>query len=172
MASVRTIFPLFFVIAFSVGRINAAALQTSETIDLDDTTSKEIDSATYRPNEPGYVKMNESKVIIDLYTPQQTHESTPSETLKDESDKNVTPFVQVVINQPNASGSSVIKDDDEIATTEVQQTAVNPLQLIPPASVNATIKQLEKESKQKQGQIIIRYALFSNLNFTFFLFAT
>lgn len=171
MASVRRIFPLFFVIALAVGRINAAALQTSETIDLDGTTSKEIDSATYRLNEPGYVTVNESKLIIDLYTPQQTHESTPSEALRDESDKNVTPFVHVVINQPNVSSSNAIKDD-EIATTEVPPAAVNPLQLIPPASVNATIKQLEKESKQKQGQIIIRYAFFSNLNFTFLFFVT
>lgn len=171
MAYVWRIFPLFFVIALAVGRINAAALQTSETIDLDGTTSKEFDSATYRPNEPGYVTVNESKLIIDLYTPQQTHESTPSEALRDEFDKSVTPFVQVVINQPNASGSSAIKDD-EIASTEVPQTSVNPLQLIPPASVNATIKQLEKESRQKQGQIIIRYAFSSNLNFTFFFSVT
>lgn len=159
MASVWRLFPLFFVIAFAVGRINAAALQTSDTFDLDGTTNKEIEAATYQPIEPGHVTVNESKVIIDLYSP---HESTPSEPFKDESDKNATPFVQVVINQPNASGSSTIREG-EIAATEVPHTAAasNPLQLIPPASVNATIKELEKESKQKQGQIIIRYAFFS-----------
>lgn len=137
MASVWRIVSLFFVIAFAVARINAAALQTSETVDLVGTPNKEIDAATYNPIEPGHVTLQESKVVFDLDTPQQSYESTPSVSPKEETDKNVA--------------------------TE----AVNTLQLIPPASVNASIKQLEKESKQNQGQIIIRYAFSSNLNFIF-----
>lgn len=150
MASVWRIFPLFFVITFFVGTINAAALQTSETTDLDGIANKESsDATTYHPIEPGHV--DDAKVTFDLYPSQQPHESTP---LKDESDKNV----QLVINQPNASGPNAIREG-EIIATEIPQAA-NPLQLIPPASVNATIKQLEKESKQKQSQIIIRYAIY------------
>lgn len=163
MAYVWRVLPLFFVIAITVDRINAAALQTSETSDLDDTSRKGNDAPAYRSNEQGYVTVNESKLVIDLYRSQQPHESTPSHSLNEESDKNASPFVQVVINQPNASANK----DDEIAATD-DSTASNPSQLIPPASVNATIKEIEKESKQKQGQIIIRYTLFSNLNFTFF----
>lgn len=165
MAYVRSVSPLLFVIAFTVGRINAAALQTSETSDLDDSSKKENDAPAYRSNEQGYVAVNESKLVIDLYRSQQPHESTPSHLLSEESDKNASPFVQVVINQPNANKG------DEIAATD-DSTANSSSQLIPPASVNATIKEIEKESKQKQGQIIIRYTFFSNLNFTFFRSAT
>ncbi|XP_031637612.1 uncharacterized protein LOC116350037 [Contarinia nasturtii] len=161
MASVSSIFPLILVIIFAVGQINAAALQPTKTLDLDDSNlNKNETSSTYKSIEEEHLTVNESKVVIDFYTPSQPNESNGD--LKS-TDKNVTPYVQLVINQPNESSSSTTEQqqsntDSQISELPtVESSKENSLQLIPPADVNASINKLEKDSPQKQGQIIIRY---------------
>lgn len=157
-------FPLIWVIVIAIYRIDAATLQKSETLDLDESNTKDgeqIGAATYKPANQDHIAINDSKVIIDMYAPQKPLDPKPSEPNKVESgDRIVTPFAQVIINQPDTIESSTAKihDNTEIPATEKPLTvATATSHLIPPASVNASIAQLEKESKQKQGQIIIRY---------------
>lgn len=157
-------FPLLWVmITLAMYRIDAASLQKSETVDLEDTSTKDGDqmgAAAYKSDNQQHIAINDSKVIIDMYAPNKPLESKPSEAIKAESgDSNDTPFLQVAISQPEpvASSSAKTHDINEIPTTEKPPTtAGTTTHLIPPASVNASIAQLEKESKQKQGQIIIR----------------
>lgn len=163
MASVSRIIPIFWVIVFAVGKINAAVLQANETIDLDVAINKDESTAANKTNESGHLTVNDSKVIIDLYSSAQLQASTPSKSLKDESaDKNVTPLVQLVINQPDSIGSNVPSKNPitEIPATENPDPPANPSPLIPPASIDASINKLEKDAVQKQGQIIIRYEFF------------
>lgn len=156
-----------WVIACVICKIQAAAVQqNSVTGDLNGKINDDAEqSATYGPFETDHYATNDSKVIIDLYTP--TQRPKPKESPKNESaEKNATPFVQLMI-----TNKEVIKDatpkSDEIAektTTTTPKiptsTGRNRLPLIPPASVNASIRKFEHDSKQKQGSIIIRYALF------------
>lgn len=148
--------PLFWVITLTVAIVNAAVLQTKETIDLDGTSNKnEQTVASYRSIEPEHLAVKDPKVIIDLYTPQQPYQIKSSELMKDED--NFSPFSELVNNQPNVSDLETHK---HLSSDEVPNTTVNPLQLIPPASVNASIDKIDPESKQQQSQIIIRYVLF------------
>lgn len=175
MANIINVF--WVIAAFAVYNIHAAALQQKQINDLDELATKEGDqtAASYRPIEPEHLTVNESKVIIDLYTPQNPHELIYSDELKNETAKKpALPFVQLVINQPEADGSnqSTVEENDgdsvqinENQTTEHIRTTSSSLQLIPPALVSPAIAQLKQESKQKQGQIIIRYDFFfSSLN--------
>lgn len=172
---------LLCVIAGSICKLNAAALKDSTTIDLNQTAVGDVEqtATTYHGQE--HLTMNDSKVIIDLYTPT----SRPTDDLKSINEhtddtvvKKTTPLVQLVINKPNeienednttastsistsATSTTAIKattTTTKIPTTQRPKTTVSHSPLIPPASVNATIKQLDKGSKTKQGQIIIRYA--------------
>lgn len=166
------------IIGCAVCKIQAAALQTTETIDVNGKTNENADEteSTYRPSEDDHIAVNDSKVIIDLYSPnQRVHETKSDENGSVESSsaavkKNVTPFVQVVINQPDSGIVSEPTKDipfiENLSTEASPTTGSDPLQLIPPASVNASIKHSEKESKQKQGQIIIRYAFLIIFFFT------
>lgn len=154
---------LFWVIALTAAIVNAAVLQTKETIDLDGTSNKnEQTVASYRSIEPEHLAAKEPKVIIDLYTPQQPYEIKSSEFMKDED--NVTPFAELVINQPNVSDLETHKHVPN-SSNQVPNTTANQLQLIPPAFVNASIDKIDPESKQEQGKIIIRYVLFFSLIF-------
>lgn len=175
MAIIWRVFLLIWVIACVLGKIEAATLQKREITESNEKNDDET-AASYGAFEQEHIAVNDSKVIIDLYTPtQRPHELKPDESLKGETtaDKSVTPFVQVVIHQPDAIGFGTTNDaqfspttnDVEPVTQAPSTTAHSQLQLIPPASVNASIKQLEKESKQKQGQIIIRYAFLNPIFF-------
>lgn len=173
---------IWVIIAFDVCQNRAASLQKGKTVDLDAYATKEDDGEqvdTYRPIEPEHLTVNESKVVIDLYTP---HEQSKARTASNQ--ESAQPFVQLVINQPETDASKNAKERDEDGgggdggddgnaneqinenqtTEKVVKPTASPLQLIPPAAVNATIAQLEKEVKHKQGQIIIRFALFPFLS--------
>lgn len=176
---------LLWLIASLICKLNAAALKDSKTIDLNQTTvsDDEQTATTYHGQE--HLTMNDSKVIIDLYTPtsRPTNDSTSNDGNADDSVvKKTTPLVQLVINKPNVietvdnttastSTTSITSTTTDKTTTTPTTTTKNPTTqrpittnahtpLIPPASVNASIKQLDKGSKSKQGQIIIRYAYF------------
>lgn len=149
MASILSVFSLILVIALAVGQIHAAAFKPT---DLDDSNvNKNETSSVYKSIDEEHLTVNESKVVIDFYTPAQPTESSEL------TDKNATPFAQLVINQPN---ESAVKQQQPNAQNSgqpiVENTKANSLQLIPPADVNPSIK-LQKDSPQKQGQIIIRY---------------
>lgn len=159
------------IIGCAVCKIQAAALQTTELIQANGKSNENADEtvSTYQPSEDEHIAVNDSKVIIDLYKPnQRVHEANSDEKGNDELsssaavNKNVKPFVQVVINQQDSGfvpePTKDIPFSEDLTTEASPTTGSDPLQLIPPASVNASIKQFEKESKQKQGQIIIRYA--------------
>lgn len=150
-----------------VYEIHAAALQTTETNndenDQNDDETTTTTTTTHKPLENEHIDVNNSKVVIDLYTPNQTFNSDEiQQNDTTTTAKNVTPFVQVVIKQSDTEIVSDVTSDIQINDNVTESTSptleTDPLQLIPPASVNASIKQIEKESKQKQGQIIIRYA--------------
>lgn len=152
-------------------KLNAAAIKN----DLNQTAVNDDDdeqkASTYHHSQE-YLTMNDSKVVIDLFTPtsRPTNDSTSND---DQTDKKATPLVQLVINKPN-----IIEKDAENTTslsttpitttikTTTTKTTTTPSPttqhspLIPPASVNASIKQLDKGPTTKQGQIIIRYAYF------------
>lgn len=153
---------IFFVIAFAVCKTNAAALQINGSTDLEEASNKNETASSYQPSEKD--PTDNEKVIIDLYKPSQPHETKYSKLTDDDSIvKNATPFVQVVVDQSNASeltSTEMYVPNDSIV--EQPQTTASPLQLIPPASVPPSIDKLDRDSSQKQGQIIIRYANFSN----------
>lgn len=150
MAETLKISVLFLVITFVVGTINAATLQINGSTDLEEGDLNENETtSSYQPRDKD--PMNDQKVIIDLYKPSQAQETTLSELMDDDLiDKNASDLTTTEKYVPN----------DEIPIVETLQTTASPLQLIPPASVNASIDKLEKDSTQKQGQIIIRYAIF------------
>lgn len=171
---------LLVIIALAVYHIDAAALQNSQTVDLDTLGTKEGDqtAASYKPIE--HLTVNESKVIIDLYSPQNSNEQNHGEVPKNESANK--PLVQLVINHSDANefnknnANVPINENTPInenqMTETISTTSASPLQLIPPASVNASIAQLEKETIRKQGQIIIRYEFSFQLNvYTFSMYS-
>lgn len=167
---------LWVIIALAVYHIDAAALQNSQKDDLDALGTIEGDQTAYKPIE--HLTVNESKVIIDLYSPQNSNGQNHGEVPKNESANK--PLVQLVINRSEAdelnknNGNVPINEsvpiNENVSINENQMTetvstsSASPLQLIPPATVNASIAQLEKETIQKQGQIIIRYEFSFQLN--------
>lgn len=162
MAKTLRVLVKFLVIALAVSQINAAALQINGSTDLG--RSETASSYHLSENEPN------DHVIVDLFDPSPADDTKFNiRSMGDDSiDKTGTPFVQVVINQnqSNASGSTSTEQsvpNDENPIVETPQSTVSPLQLIPPASVNASIDKLENDSTQKQGQIIIRYAVLSHV---------
>lgn len=177
---------LWVIIALAVYHIDAAALQNSQKDDLDALSTKEGDqtAATYKTIE--HLTVNESKVIIDLYSPQNSNGQNHGEVPKNESANK--PLVQLVINRSDADelnknnenvpiNESVpinenVPNNENQMTKTISTSSASPLQLIPPASVNASIAQLEKETTQKQGQIIIRYEFSFQLNvYTFSMYS-
>lgn len=146
MAHVLKVFCV--IISLAVWNIHAAALQTS---DLDTTDGDQV-ASSYQPIEPEPSTVNQSSVVIDLYTPETVHESRQSVS----AEKPASPSVQFFINQPDADASGPSTEANQMIDNN---TTPSSLQLIPPALVNASIDKLE-DSKRRQGQIIIRYANF------------
>lgn len=152
-------------------KLNAAAIKN----DLNQTAVNEDDeqkASTY-PHIQEYLTMNDTKVVIDLFTPT----ARPANDSKPNDEQKATPIVQLVINKPNiiekgAENTTISTSTTPMTTTTTTTTTPSPTTqralsttathspLIPPASVNASIKQYDKDAKTKQGQIIIRYALF------------
>lgn len=171
---------LLSVIASSIGKLNAAALKSSENVDLNRTiVSDDAHLASTYGQE--HLSMNDSKVIIDLYTPTSrpiNNSKSNDEHSEESAIKKVSPLVQLVINKPSAieggdsttatsasstSISTTTTVTEEIPTTQSSMKPQTNTPLIPPATVNASIKQLSNNSTiQKQGQIIIRFAFFSS----------
>lgn len=162
-----------WIITSLICKLNAAAIKN----DLNQTAVNEDDeqkASTYHHSQE-YLTMNDSKVVIDLFTPT----ARPTNDSESNDEQKATPIVQLVINKPNLIGIEKDADNTTISaatapmttttttttttpspTTQTSITTVTHSPLIPPASVNASIKQYDKDAKTKQGQIIIRYAFF------------
>lgn len=160
-----------WVITGLICKLNAAAIKDGKSIDLNETAVNSDDektASTYNHSQE-HLTMNNSKVVIDLFTP-TSRPSTDSKSNDEHTDKKTTPIVQLVINKANvidnADNTTTSASNKTISTstttpsptTQHSTTTVAHSPLIPPASVNASIKHSDKEPKSKQGQIIIRYA--------------
>lgn len=156
-------------------KLNAAAIKN----DLNQTAVNDEDEqkASTNHHSQEYLTMNDTKVVIDLFTP-TSRPTNDSKSNDEPTDRKATPIVQLVINKPNiiekdADNATTTAATTPMTTTTTTTTTTTPSPttqhsvttvhspLIPPASVNASIKQFDKEPKTKQGQIIIRYAYFS-----------
>lgn len=144
----------------SVYKINAATLQRSEAYDLEEPVKTDDNSpaAPSKAEEESHLTVNQSKVIIDIFKP-RSQQANRNEAENGQPSEPIAPFAQLVINSQKPIDDDDTKDDNktEIQNDQPDSNVHNGNQLIPPASVNASIAQLA-ENKQKQGQIIIRYA--------------
>lgn len=157
MAIIRRILTLL-ILSLTINKINAAVIPPSNDLE---STPNNVEFA----KEQEHVTVNESKVIIDLYsTSLSAHETHSNEASENATQTIKTPFLQVVINQPEVEATPRNEQNSMIETSTTQKPSVNSATpqnaqqlLIPPATVNANIAQLPNPAeKHKQGQIIIR----------------